>query len=256
MQPAFRLREKISRRELTVGVIATFHLWPELVEVCRQAGLDYLIIDMEHGSATLETVKRVCAAGRHQDFAVLVRPPPGDFDAIRRVLDQGPVGLLIAYVETPAQLDTIRDAIYLPPRGKRRPGGAGNFWVPDFLYPTWKKEVEDHLIVLPQIESRRGLENASVIAAHEITTALAIGPYDLSADLGVCGQMDHPKLREAVEQIRAAAQSAGKEMWMIGGDGARLVREGWRFVCIGEPTLMLTAALKERLGPMREALGR
>ncbi|MFP6644203.1 MAG: aldolase/citrate lyase family protein, partial [Candidatus Latescibacterota bacterium] len=77
--------------------------------------------------------------------------------------------------------------------GKTRPGGPGNYWEGDFRYETWKAGVEDDFIVLPQIESRAGLERLDKIAAHQITTAMAIGPYDLSMELGVGAQMDHPK---------------------------------------------------------------
>eukprot|EP01048_Picozoa_sp_COSAG05_P017725 COSAG05_NODE_2468_length_3027_cov_1.333675_2_plen_131_part_00 len=57
-------------------------------------------------------------------------------------------------VESVADLDAIRDAIWLPPRGTRRPGGAGNAWVPDFKAATWRQAVEDYFIVIPMIESR------------------------------------------------------------------------------------------------------
>lgn len=253
MQPALELRQRLARHDLITGVIASFHLWPDLVPVCRDAGLDYLIADMEHGSFSLELIAQVCTTGRQLNFPILVRPPANDFDTVRLVLDQGPVGLLVAYVQEAAELDTVRDAIYLPPRGRRRPGGVGNFWVPDYQYATWKQEVEDRLIVLPQIETRRGLENAAAIAAHEITTALAIGPYDLSADLGVCGRMDDPLLKGALDRIRAAGSAAGKETWMIGGDATRLAQDGWRFMCVGEPTFVLQAALKDRVNQARQA---
>ena len=61
---------------------------------CRDAGLDYLIVDMEHGSFSLELIAQVCTTGRHLEFPVLVRPHANDFDTIRLVLDQGPVSVL------------------------------------------------------------------------------------------------------------------------------------------------------------------
>src|SRR5262249_3527866 len=97
-----------------------------------------------------------------------------------------------------------------------------------------------------QIETREGLARAAAIAGHEITTALAVGPYDLSAELGVCGLMNDPAVKQALETIRAAASSAGKEAWMI-GDGAQLAREGWRFICLGEPTWILEQALRAQI---------
>jgi 2-keto-3-deoxy-L-rhamnonate aldolase RhmA len=255
MKPAVLLRERLARHDLITGVIASFHLWPDLVRICRDAGLDYLIVDMEHGSFSLELIAQVCTTGRHLDFPVLVRPHANDFDTIRLVLDQGPVGLLVAYIQDPSELDVVRDAVYMPPRGRRRPGGVGNFWVPDYHYATWKREVEDQFLVLPQIETQRGVQNVAAIAAHEITTALAIGPYDLSADLGICGEMDHALLTSTLDTIRAAGRAAGKETWMIGGDSPLLARNGWRFLCLGEPTFVLQGALKDRLVQTQKAAG-
>jgi 2-keto-3-deoxy-L-rhamnonate aldolase RhmA len=246
MQPAKLLREKISSRQVTTGILITHHLWPELIEVVRRAGLDYVIIDMEHGSATTEVIAAVCSIGRQVGFPVLIRPQANDYATVRLAIDLGACGFLLASVETTAQMDEVRDAIYLPPRGRRRPGGHSNRWIPEHTYSFWKGEVEDHFIVLPQIETKLGLRNMAEIAAHEITTAIAAGPYDLSAELGVCGKMDDPKLREALLSIRAAGHAAGKEMWMIGSAG-KLTQDGYRFICIGEPTWLLEAALRERV---------
>lgn len=244
MTPAKTLREKIYRGEIVTGILATDHLWTDLVEVTQRAGMDYLIVDMEHGPATTELVAEVCATGRRLGFPVLIRPRSNDYTAVRHAIDLGPCGFLLACVESAADLDVVRDGIYLPPRGKRRPGGRGNRWVPNFFGPTWKEHVEDDFLVLPQIETRRGLDNRAEIAGHELTTALAVGPYDLSAELGVCGQMDAPVLREALVTIRQAADAAGKPMWMIGGNVEQLIRDGWRFVCLGEPTWILEGALR------------
>ncbi len=255
MDAARRLREKIGRRELTAGLLVSDHLWTDLVEIAGRSQIDYLIIDMEHGSASTDLVAEVCAAGRRAGFPVLLRPRSNDYAAIRLAVDLGPCGFLLACVEAAADLDLVRDGIFLPPRGRRRPGGAGNRWVGDFSAAAWRRDFEEHFIVLPQIETRRGLDNVAAIAAHELTTAVAIGPYDLSAELGVCGEMDAPVLRQALATIRAVAEAAGKPAWMIGSDAAALARDGWRFLCIGEPTWILMAALRDKVAQARSAAG-
>ena len=253
MNIARKLKQKIANGELTTGLLATDHLWTDLVEISSRSGLDYLIVDMEHGSASTDLVADVCAAGRRAEFPVLVRPRSNDYATIRLAADLGPCGFLLACVESAAELDVVRDGIYLPPRGRRRPGGLGNRWVSGFSAQTWREEFEDDFIVLPQIETRCGLENAVGIAAHELTTAMAIGPYDLSAELGVCGDMDSPVLREALASIRTVGAAAGKATWMIGSNTAQLTRDGWRFICIGEPTWILMSALRDKVAQAREA---
>lgn len=244
MKSARILREKIDSERITVGALATFHFWPGLVDSAIRAGLDYLIIDLEHLTHDPEAVATACTMGRLAEFPVLIRPPAAEVTRLRLAMDLGPCGLLVPYVESLETMAAIEQAVRMPPRGKRRPGGVGNHWVSDVNYATWRAQVEDDFIVLPQIESRRGLEAVDDIAAHELTTAIAIGPYDLSADLGVCWDGDAPALAQAKQRIREAGRKVGKNMWMI-GDGAALVREGFTFLCVGEPVMAMEGALRQ-----------
>jgi 4-hydroxy-2-oxoheptanedioate aldolase len=244
MQSARKLRQRIDSQTLTTGVLAIDHIWIELVEICALAGLDYLIVDMEHGAHDPSLIVDVCAVGRMIDFPVLIRPINHEINTIRKAIDMGACGLLLPTINTTAQLDEVRDAIYLPPRGQRRPGGLGNRWVTGLTYNHWKTEVEDDLIILPQIETQVGLSNVDAIAAHEIVTAMAHGPYDLSADLGVCGQTTGPEVTAATAQVRDAARRAGKNMWVI-GDGPSLTAQGYSFICIGEPSAMLQNVMRQ-----------
>lgn len=244
MEPAKTIKAKLARGELVAGVLATSHLWPGLVEVAIDAGLDYIIIDLEHGAHGDNLVAEVCTLGRTLQFAVFVRPARNDFRTVSKTMDLGPCGLLLATVESEEAMDVVRDAIYLPPRGRRRPGGAGNRWVQDFHYASWKQQVEEHVIVVPQIETLQGLEHVSRIAAHEITTGIGLGPYDLSMSLGTDMDWDHPDFVSALKKIEQVGQDVGKPVWRI-GDVARLSHSGSNFVCIGDPTALMATKLRE-----------
>ena len=247
MKVAQVLQERIRQEQVTTGAMATMHLWPGIIETLRLAGLDYLIIDLEHGAFSDDLVADVCSVGRMTDFPVLIRPIDAGYSTVRRAIDFGSCGLLAPAIETVEQLDSIRDAIWMPPRGKRRPGGLSNRWITDFNYSNWQTEVEANFIVLPQIETRQGLENVDAIAGHEVTTAIAIGPYDLSAELGVCWEPDNKLLTDAIAAVRQAGRKAGKNMWLIGA-GPQLIAEGYAFVCIAEPML----AMQQTLSRMNE----
>lgn len=242
MKPARELTRKIRQKAPVTGVIATYHLWTGLVELVRKAGMDYLIVDLEHGAFGEELVAEVCTIGRLLEFPVLLRPLYHEYPLLRRAMDLGPSGLLLPCVDSAETLDRVREGIRMPPRGRRRPGGPSNRWLPDYHYATFKHEIEDDFVVLPQIESRQGLGNARSIAAHELTTALAVGPYDLSAELGVCWEPDSPVLAGALETLRKAADEAGTTLWMI-GDGAKLRAQGYTFLCVGEPIEALAGQL-------------
>ena len=243
MKPAIELRRKLTAGELTLGLLATDTVWPRLVELCKLGGLDYLIVDTEHGAHSDELVAHVCQLGRLAEFPVLIRTISTDYIPVRRALDMGPCGLMLPCVEDVGQLDAVRDAAFMPPRGRRRPGGFGNHWMSDFQYETWRQLFEEHLVVLPQIESVRGLHNVDAISAHEIVTALAVGPYDLSADIGCCWRPEAPELVRALQRIRVAAEAVGKRTWMM-GDPSALVEQGFTFICVGEPSYVLLTALQ------------
>lgn len=245
MKSAKILKEKIATPGyLTTGMIVTYQFWPSIVEMAMQSGMDYIIIDLEHLTFDHPQVAEACAIGRRENFPVLIRPAACEFTPMRLAMDLGPCGLLVPFVESTEDMQVIQDAVYLKPRGRRRPGGRGNYWVSDFNYETWKKEVEDDLIILPQIESVKGMAHREAIAGHPLTTALAVGPYDLSADLGVCWDSQSPVLLQALSQIKEAAAIYGKKMWMI-GDGPELAKSGYQFLCITEPIMFLGNKLRE-----------
>jgi 2-keto-3-deoxy-L-rhamnonate aldolase RhmA len=90
MNPAAALIAKMNAEQLTTGVLVTEHLWPRLVEICKLAGLDYLIIDCEHGPHSDEQIAEACQVGRLLGLPVLIRVISCAYDQVRRALDLGP----------------------------------------------------------------------------------------------------------------------------------------------------------------------
>ena len=242
MLPAALLKNKLATQKNVLGILITNHLWGELIEVAMLAGLDYVIVDREHFAHDVDSVANACRLGRFANFPILLRPARTDAAAIREAMDLGPCGLLLPMVESVDQMDEVQQGAWLPPRGGRRPGGHGNRWLKQFNYEDFKTGVEDDLIIIPQIESPLGIRQAAAIAAHPLTTALGIGPYDLSCRLGCAWKPENAELRGSIEQLRAVAASVGKPFWMI-GDGVKLTGEGHQFLCIAEPIGLLQATL-------------
>ena len=115
MNAARILRNKIADKKPVLGALIVDHLWLGLVEICMNAGLDYIIVDGEHVNHSGALLSEVFALGRMTQFPVLYRPGRTDAAAVRIALDLGPCGLLLPMIERGAQLDEVREGMYMPP---------------------------------------------------------------------------------------------------------------------------------------------
>ena len=124
MQSAINLKQKLDARQLTLGALITNHLWLEMIEIAQYAGLDYVIVDLEHTDHGGPLVTDACRLGRMTDFPVLVRPARTDRESVRLASDAGACGVLLPMIESVEQLDEACSGLLMPPRGERRPGEA------------------------------------------------------------------------------------------------------------------------------------
>ena len=246
-----KLKRQLVGEQPVIGLMATDHAWPFLVEICQRSGMDYLILDREHGDFSAELTSHICQVARLAEFPVLIRSKSCEPDIVSSNIDLGPCGLILPCVETVAQLEQVREAAWMPPRGRRRPGGMGNYWLGDFQYETWKTEFEDHFLIIPQIESRLGVENVEAIAAHPLVTAVGLGPYDLSADLGCCWNPGAEEFQTTLRHIKTVTNAAGKKVW-AGCDGPALRDQGYSFLWVGTASMVLTNALTRLVQEIRD----
>jgi 2-keto-3-deoxy-L-rhamnonate aldolase RhmA len=247
------LKARLKTTTPVVGMMATDHAWPLLVEICQNAGLDYLIIDCEHGSFSDDLVAQVCQIGRLINFPVLVRTISCETSVIRRTLDLGPCGILLPNIRSTDELDQVQAAVQMPPRGTRRPGGMGNYWMKDFNYDSWMTSFEEHFIVIAQIESQAGVDAVDDIAAHPLVTALGLGPYDLSADLGCCWAPNSTQLQAAFATVKNSAEVVGKKVW-AGPNAAALLAKGYTFLWIGTVSSALSQTLTNTIHAFKTGL--
>jgi len=245
MKSVQRIRKTIADGGRVSGFLATQHVSPQLVEMAIRAGADYLIVDCEHHMWPAELVSDVCRVGRLADFAVIIRVPKVESTVMRQAADLGPAGIMLPCVESVKELDLVQSCIQVPPRGTRRPGGQSCYWLENFRASDWRDRIEEHFLVLPQIENATGLKNAAGIASHPITTALAIGPYDLSLNLEVKYDWDpQSELSRIVGSLALLGESHDKATWCIGPIN-RLLSLGIRFLGCGEPFGMMQGSLRE-----------
>jgi 2-dehydro-3-deoxyglucarate aldolase/4-hydroxy-2-oxoheptanedioate aldolase len=145
------------------------------------------------------------------DLLPIVRVPTADYHFIAHALDVGAGGIVIPLVKDADQVRFAVECAMYPPRGRRGCAFAiahdeyqgGNL-------PEKMQHTNDNLLMIAQIESVAGLENVEAIAAVPGIDALWIGQFDLTTSMGIPGQMDHPRFRDATRRIVDACHANGK----------------------------------------------
>ncbi|MFZ0393749.1 MAG: aldolase/citrate lyase family protein [Terracidiphilus sp.] len=217
---------------------------PAVVEIARLAGFDWLWIDAEHGQFNDQTAAFACAVNSGGPPA-FVRLPDHSATAIKRYLETGCDGIILPMVSSAGEVDLIARAALYPPRGQRSVGMArAQGYGARFSEYLRQKSYS----ILVQIESAGGVANAPGIIAHEAVDAVLIGPYDLSASLGLPGEIGAPQVAEAIAKVHALCRQAGKPCGIFAAnqENARAyVAAGFDLVAAGIDTAVLLNALKE-----------
>jgi 4-hydroxy-2-oxoheptanedioate aldolase len=246
------LKEKLSRGEpvfsMTVRLVRTV----DIASIAYTAGFDSVYIDLEHSSFSLEDAGQISMACTYLGITPLVRVPGVDPFFVGRVMDSGAMGIVVPGVQSADEARAAVRAVKHAPLGERSRAGAA----PQLHYRTLPpdrtaRELDDASVVVAQIESRSGLDAADAIAAAEGVDILLVGANDLSAELGVLGQMDHPEVHEAFLHVIDACRKHEKVAG-IGGLGGRpdLIRQylerGAGYVSTGNDISFLAAAAAQK----------
>lgn len=182
---------------------------PLVAEICAGSGLDWLLIDMEHGPNGIESVLAQLQAVAAYPITPMVRVPAADPVTIARVLDLGAQNLLVPMISSAEQARAAVEAVRYPPHGRRGVGSAlarSARWnrVDDYLL-----EASAHVALYVQVETVAGVDAAADIAAVDGVDGVLVGPSDLAASMGLLGQQTHPDVTAAVLRVFDAAGRGG-----------------------------------------------
>lgn len=182
------------------------------IEALGYSGLDFVILDQEHGPANLETLHNHVRAARSGGMKSVVRVKGVDSNAIGAALDAGADGVQVPNIATPGQAQEAVDAARFYPQGNRgvcRFVKAANFG--STPKQDYFKQANSRLLVL-QVEGTEGIENLDAILEVAGYDILFVGPYDLSQSLGIPGEIDHPQMRQTMAKVAQKAKNAGKQL--------------------------------------------
>lgn len=202
------LKSKLRNREPVFGGWVSY-VDPAITETFCKAGFDFIAIDMEHTTISLEQAKQIITSCHSEGTTCLPRPVSHSNDIIKPLLEAGADGMFIQMVETPEQVRTLIDHMKFPPEG-RRSYGVNRAHGYGFDFDNYITDWNASSSLILQIESIRAVENIDALLTFDEVDGVMVGPYDISGSLGVAGQTDHPKVREAAKKIIEAAKRHNK----------------------------------------------
>jgi 2-keto-3-deoxy-L-rhamnonate aldolase RhmA len=238
-----RLREGGS----AFGVMAFEFFTPGLAPVLAAAGAEFVILDMEHSGAGIDTIKSQIAFAHGAGVVPMVRVTSCAYHLIAPVLDAGALGIMAPMIETREQAQTMVSACRYRPEGRRGLGfGVSHDRFTAGAAKAKTVAANDSILTIALIESQRGVENAQSILTTPGIDLGWLGHYDLSDSLGCIEDFNDSRYIAAEEKLLAAAAAAGKPLgWLVAnGEAAqRALRRGFRCICIGHEVAVLRNAL-------------
>ncbi len=252
------LKKMTEHRNLKVGHMVLEFATPGIGHILKNAGAEFVFLDMEHSGLGLDTIKATTRTIQDAGLPVILRVPSKAYDHASRALDLGVEGIMVPMVNTPEEARQILDHMKYAPVGKR--GAVFGVSNTGYRAPASVTEAmaasNRATAFFPQIETRAGLENAYDIAAVPGVDCLWIGHTDLSVSLGIPGQFDHPDFITAVDRVLDACKSHGKSAGMlvmdIPGSIARF-RQGFDFICYSGDVWALGGFVAEGMTAIKAA---
>jgi 2-dehydro-3-deoxyglucarate aldolase len=238
------IRKKLASNQPSVGSwIQIPH--PSVAEIMGQAGYDWIAVDMEHGAIAVHQLPDLFRAIELGDTLPLARIAQGHPKDCKQALDAGAGGVIVPMIESADQLVAIRDACRWPPAGTRGVGfSRANLFGKRF--DVYRKEAQAPLLVA-MIEHHRAVTDLESILKVGGLDAILIGPYDLSASMGITAQFGGPTFTAAMDQVRLLCKQHGIACGVhvvtpYVSELQQRISEGYRFLAYSIDAVFLNTA--------------
>lgn len=248
------IRERVLNGEIMAGT------WCNLgssitVEIAARAGFDWVLIDLEHGAGDLAVLPMQLQAASTGTTAPIVRIAWNEAPRFKRVLDMGAAGVMVPYVSTAEEAQAAASYMRYPPRGVRGVAKLNRATDFGFGFEEYFQNANEGLLTVVQIETQDAVKNIDDIAAVDGADVLFVGPLDLSTNLGVQQQYDHPDFREAVTRVVSAAKNHGKAAGILLLDPSQVevaAEDGFTFLAHGSDSGMVAKGMRTVLSMFNE----
>ena len=217
-------------------------------ELLGGSGFDWVLVDCEHAAIeTVEVLPALQAIGQIPDTSAVVRVAANDPTLFKRVLDMGAQTLMVPYVQTADEAAAAVHAMRYGPNGMR--GMAGMTRATRYgQVEDYFSKAEEELCLIVQIETLEGLQNLHAIAKTDGVDGVFIGPADLSASIGLRGQLTHPDVDKAITDAITELVDMNIPVGVMALDPSvaeRYLACGASFVAIAVDLVMLADAVAD-----------
>ena len=220
----------------------------EGIELLSKVGFDWLFIDGEHGPFDALQMQRMLQAAA-SNCPCVIRVPSHDAIAIKKALDIGAAGIIVPHINNAAQAQAAVHAAKYPPRGSR---GVGLARAHEYgiSFSDYLETADQKTCVVIQAETRAAIDNIEEIVAIEDVDAILIGPYDLSANVGHTGEVEHPEVLGAIEKVECACKQANTKLGYFGVNAQAVrpyIERGFTLITASVDSLLLLNAAQQLL---------
>lgn len=240
------VKELLQSGKVALGSELTGLRTGEVARIYAAVGFDFVFIDMEHSSFTIETVAELIRAARQANLVPIVRVPQAEYVWVSRVLDNGAQGVIVPRVNTPQQVREIVSWTKYPPHGIR--GFACTTAQTDRESISMREFIKynnEQTLVVIQIERRQALDNLEEMLSIPGIDVACMGCMDLSIDLGIPGELEHPEMVAAMDRVVAIADRNHLASGIIAADLKAVttwIERGMRFVSYATDAIHLQEA--------------
>jgi 2-dehydro-3-deoxyglucarate aldolase len=240
-------RGKLKSGERLVGTLLTLDA-PEVAEILSRAGYDWLFLDLEHSAMGPSAAQRLLQAVGDR-VPTLVRVASRDETGIRKALDIGAAGIIVPQIRSASEARMAAALAKYPPVGIR---GVGLGRAADFgnRFADYISRANQETAVVVQIEHVDAVGDIEAIAALEGIDALFVGPYDLSASMGMPGDVASPEVTGAIAKVLATARAARLAAGIFAASATaakEYAAQGFSLIAMGTDGLLLGQAAASEL---------
>lgn len=245
------VKRRLKKGEVCFGTMLRILKSPQAISMCASEGWDYIILDTEHNDYDYETLANFSLVAKYIEMALFVRVPDKFYHQMAQMLDIGAEGLVLPQVKNTEEVDRIIKSTKYSPLGKRGVSiSTIHTLFQDYSieeYTEWSNRESMNII---QIESEEGVNNIEQIVSKQGVDAIMIGPADLTDDMRIPGQIDHPRVEASFKEIISKCNKYGVAPGIHLNnlkDVKKWVNEGMRFITYSYDTKFFKDSSKEAL---------